>query len=453
MKSKITLTIGWLSCFSAMALSQVKNDTPDTYQFTFNEAITFGSQNSYNIKSADYDIKKAEKRIWETISEGLPQIEGSVNYQDNIKQPVTQLPSDILGGEPGTFTEVIFGTKQNLSTGIRLEQLIFNGNYWVAIQSSKVYKEITQLTKNKALIEVKAVVARAYINVIIAERNAAIIDKNIQIAQKNLQESSEMYKAGFLELQGIEQLQLSVAQLENAHKQALGFIEIAKNNLKFALGISIRDKVVLKSTMEDLLTQNLIPSLTQETFEINNNIDYQISQNTIKSNKLLIKLNKSNALPMLKASLNYTYLKNSENFPLWESDFNWNPSLVLGVNLNIPIFSSFKRRSQRQQAEIDLEKAQTEKQKTEEEIKLAAKNQKILYDDAVKNYYTTKDNMELAEKIYKKENTKYFEGVSTSNDLRQSESQFYSSQSDYINAVSNLLNAKVNLDKALNKYN
>ncbi len=453
MKSKITATIALFGCFSTIIFSQVGNNKLATHQFTFNEAIDFGSQNSYDIKSVDYDIKKAEKRIWESISEGLPQVEGSVNYQDNIKQAVMQLPSEIFGGDPGTFTEATFGTKQSLSTGIKLEQLIFSGNYWVAIQSSKVYKEITQLNKKKTLIEVKVAIAHAYINVIVAEQNAAIIDKNIRIAQKNLQESSQMYNAGFLELQAIEQLQLSVAELKNAYKQALGFIEIAKNNLKFVMGISFRDKIVLKSAMKELLTQNLIPSLTQKTFDVDNNIDYQISQNNIRSNELLVKLNKSNALPILKANLDYTYLKNSERFPLWEYDFNWNPSLVLGINLNIPIFSSFKRRSQRQQAEIDLEKAQIAKQKTEEEAKLKAKTQKTLYNNAVENYYTAKDNLDLAEKIYKKETTKYFEGVSTSNDLRQSESQFYSSQSNYISAISSLLDAKVELDKALNKYN
>ncbi len=423
------------------------------HHFTFEEAIQYGVQNNYDVQNANYDIEIADKKVWETISDGLPQIDGAVQYQNNLKQPITLLPAEVVGGEPGTFIETVFGVKQTMTAGIGWNQLIFNGNYLVGIQSSKVYKQITELAKNKTEIEVKTIIAQAYNTVIIAKENVKILEKNIEIAKKNLHESSESYKAGFIELQSVEQLELSLAQLKNAYERSKRLVKISKDNLKFIMGIPVTEEIVLKDTIDDLITKNLVDSIIKEEFNIANNIDYLISQNTIQSNELLVKFNKSNALPSLVGSLNYSYTKGSEDFPLWDDDFNWNPSLVLGINLNVPVFSSFKRKSQRQQAEIELEKAHLSNTKLEEELELAVRTQRTSYENSVETYYTSKDNMELAERIYKKETVKYFEGISTSNDLRVAENQYYNTQSDYVTSVSDLVNAKIALDKALNKYN
>ncbi len=428
-------------------------DSVQTHHFTFEKAIQYGVKNNYDIKNADYDIEAADKRIWETIAEGLPQVDGTVQYQNNLKQPITLLPGEVVGGESGTFIETTFGIKQTMTAGIGWNQLIFSGNYLVGIQSSKVYKQITELAKHKTEIEIKTAIAQAYSTVIIAEENVKIIEKNIEIAKKNLHESSETYKAGFIELQSVEQLELSLAQLKNAYKRSKRLIKISKDNLKFVMGIPVVEEIVLEDNVNQLITDNLIDSLLKEDFNVENNIDYLISQNTIESNKLLVKLNKSNALPTLTGNLSYSYTKGSENFPLWDDDFNWNPSLVLGINLNVPIFSSFKRRSQRQQAEIELEKAHVSNTQLEEGLLLAVRTQRTAYENAVETYYISKDNMDLAGRIYKKETIKYFEGISTSNDLRVSEAQLYDTQSDYITAVSDLIEAKIALDKVLNKYN
>ncbi|MFV0237307.1 MAG: TolC family protein [Flavobacteriales bacterium] len=428
-------------------------DSIDNYHFTFEEAINYGIENNYDIQNANYDIESAEKKVWETISEGLPQIDGIAQYQNNLKQPVTILPGEAVGGDPGTFIETVFGVKQNMTVGIGWNQLIFSGNYLVGIESSKVYKQIAELAKNKTEINVKVAIAQAYSTVIIAKENVKILKRNIEVAKKNLHESSETYKVGLIELQAVEQLELSLAQLKNAYKHSKRLVEVSKDNLKFVMGIPVAEDIILEDTIENMITDNLVDSLIGESFKVENNIDYLISQNTIKSNELLIKLNKSNALPTLTGNLNYTYMKGSEKFPLWDANFNWNPSLVLGINLSVPIFSSFKRKSQRQQAEFELEKAYISNTKLEEELELTVRTQRNSYENAVEIYYTSKDNMELAERIYKKETIKYFEGISTSNDLIVSENQYYNTQRDYITSVSDLTQAKIALDKALNKYN
>ncbi|MFV0531069.1 MAG: TolC family protein [Flavobacteriales bacterium] len=452
-KKFVFLIICFLQGIYSQGLAQEDNSVSWVYRFTFEEAIAYGAENNYDIKKADYDFKVAEKKVWEAISKGLPQIDGMAQYQNNLKQPITLLPGEIVGGSPGTFIKTTFGTKQTMTAGVGWNQLIFNGNYLVAIQVSKVSKRIEELTKNKTEIEVKTAVAQAYSSVIIAEENVKILEKNIEVAEKNLHESSESYKAGFIELQSVEQLELSLAQLKNAYERSKRLINISKDNLKFVMGIPVTDNITLEDTIDDMITKNLTTSLVEEKFDIENNVDYLISQKAIRSKKLLLRLNKSNALPSLRGSLNYSYTKGSKEFPLSDDEFSWYPSLVLGVNLNVPIFSSFKRNSQRQQAKIELEKAYVTNTQLEEQLELEVRTQRTSYENSVETYYVSKDNMKLAEKIYKKERIKYFGGISTSNDLRVSENQYYNTQSDYVTSVLNLINAKIALDKALNKYN
>lgn len=92
-----------------MIFSQnVENDSIQSHHFTFEEAINYGAKNNYDIQNADYDIDAAEKRVWETISEGLPQIDGTVQYQNNLKQLVSIIPGEAVGGEPGTICRNCF---------------------------------------------------------------------------------------------------------------------------------------------------------------------------------------------------------------------------------------------------------------------------------------------------------------------------------------------------------
>ena len=83
-----------------------------TYEFTLEEAITFALDSSYSAINSRRDVAKAIKQKWETTASGLPQLSANLNYQNNIKQPVNLIPAEFVGGEPGTFTPVVFGTQQ-----------------------------------------------------------------------------------------------------------------------------------------------------------------------------------------------------------------------------------------------------------------------------------------------------------------------------------------------------
>ena len=115
-----------------------------TYSFSLEEAISYALQNNYKAINASRDIEAAKQKKWETTATGLPQINGNVNYQNNIVLQKSVVPAEFFGGNPGEFAEVEFGTKHNMTASASLTQLIFDGSYIVALQASKTYLKYYQ---------------------------------------------------------------------------------------------------------------------------------------------------------------------------------------------------------------------------------------------------------------------------------------------------------------------
>ena len=57
-----------------------------TYNFSLEDAINYALKNSSAAINADRDVKIAKKKKWETTADGLPQIDGSINYMNNINR-------------------------------------------------------------------------------------------------------------------------------------------------------------------------------------------------------------------------------------------------------------------------------------------------------------------------------------------------------------------------------
>ena len=87
----------------------------EVYTFSLDEAVEYALQNNYTVRTAGLDINSAEKQKWEATAFGLPQLDANIDYNQWLKQQVTFLPSEIVGGPPGEFTPVIFGTQQNMT--------------------------------------------------------------------------------------------------------------------------------------------------------------------------------------------------------------------------------------------------------------------------------------------------------------------------------------------------
>jgi outer membrane protein len=432
---------------STVAFSQ---DAPKTYSFSLEEAVNYALDSSYTAINARRDVAKALKQKWETTADGLPQINGSVDYQNQLKQPVTFIPAEFSGGQPGTFTPVTFGAKQSANLTATLSQVIFDGSYLVALKASTAFLEFSENANEKTRLEVRKGVINAYGGVLLTEESVSIVEKNIEAITDNLSETQALYEEGFAEEEDAEQLQITKLQLENQLSNSKRQADIAKQMFNLALGIPVKAPVVFKDGLEQLTLENVSIEITEKELAVEENVDYKIADNLTKQRELELKLEKSKALPSINGFVNYGTQTQDDDFVFFDNDTRWFQSSIFGVSINVPIFSSLKRSARTQRAAIALDQAQTDLEQTVQQIQLDTETARSDYQFAIESYQTAQKNIQLAERIENKNQVKFREGISTSFDLRQAQTQLYNAQQELLQSMVNVITTKAELETVLN---
>lgn len=436
MKNKITFL------FFLFTVSLFSQDNAQS--FSLQEAIDFALANNRSVLNAERDVEAAKQQKWETIASGLPQLSGNIDYQNNIKQ---QFPGIDFDGDGN----VDFGAKQSMTVGAVLNQKIFDGSYIVGLQSAKVFLEISKNAKQKTELQIREAVVNAYGNVLLAEESLAIINSNIAILQKNVDETTKIFENGLEEEESVEQLKITLSgvksQLNNTKRLKL----IAYQMLNITLGTDVNTPLNLTDDLESLTAVNMDLELLSAPEAVTDNIDYKIAANDKVSKELLVDLERSKALPTLNAFLNGAYIGNNEKFQFTTRNQTWVGTAAFGATLSIPIFSSGMRSASTQRARINLEKAESNLIETEQQLRLEIASAKSDYELAIEEYSNKKENLNLAERIEAKNQTKFFEGVGSSFELRQAQTQLYAAQQEFLQAMLNVVNNKAELETVLNK--
>ncbi|MFS4492987.1 TolC family protein [Maribacter sp. 2308TA10-17] len=457
----LTLSIG---------LSQ--EEVTNTNSFTLQEAIDFALKNNYSAINADRDLIDARKQKWETIATGLPQITGAIGYQNQLKQPVSLLPAaafdntqstiDVVNdyfdatqtnfdiNTPDGFIPIVFGTQHSATATATLRQQIFDGSYIVGVQATKAFLSYSQNNKEKTSLEVRKAVTEAYGNVLLAEESVSIFEKNKANLEKNLFETTKIYENGLGDEESVEQLQITLSSVDNQLKNAVRLKDITLQMLNLVMGIAIDAPTQLEENLDDLAQNQIDFGLIESDFNLENNVDFKLAMNLNEQRYFEHKLAKSKALPTLNAFINYGTSGFGNEFDFFSSNQQWFDSSVLGFDLSIPIFSSGRRSASTARAKIALEKAKTQLSEAEEQIRLQLESSRSNYILAIEQYETAKSNLNLAERIETKNQIKYAEGLASSFELRQAQTQLYDAQQTYLQSMVEVINKKTELETILN---
>jgi len=441
MKSKLIL---WTWLFVAIATHAQKKH----YDFSLQEAISFALDSSYTSLNANKEVAKALKKKWETTAAGLPQInaQGTYQYFPNIPTSVFELNGQQIVAN--------FGTTYAASGALTLSQLIFDGSYLVGLEAASVFVDYTNTQKEKQDLKVVEGITNAYGGVLLIEESRKVLEENISLLRNNLSELKQLYQVGFTEEENIEQLQITLLQLENQLRSTERLLDISQQMLKLSLGISINDTLVLKDKLEQLTSDSLAINLQDQAFDITKNNDYKLSELLVDQRSLELKLEKAKALPSLAAYAQIgTTANGSESNIFHSTQQQWFFNSVIGANISVPIFSSFKRDARTQQAKISLEQAELMHKEHTDQLLLAYQDVKSKFNYAIDNLATMKQNLALAERIEQKNQIKFKEGIASSFELRQAQMQLYTIQQQYLEAQLEVIKNKASLQSLLNVSN
>lgn len=444
----------------------------ETMKLSLQDAMKMALQNNTNILNSDLDLKIAQKKVWETIATGLPQIDAKGTYQHIFKVPTlsfggtttlsnTEVPwSDVtqsgtmstvtldsgekiyLNSEAGTPIEL--GVKNNTTFDITLSQLIFSGSFIVGIQATKVYYGLTKQNAEKTKLDVIETVINTYNMIQLAEESKKILSLNLENINKTLYEISEMNKQGFLEQTDVDQLELTANTIRNAINQVESNLDMAYRLLKIQTGLEDAVKIELSDEMEsgESLTKSSLQLIT-EPFNVDQNIDYQLIQTSEKAAKLELNLAKSSFLPTIAGFYNHTE-------KLKAPAFDFTPKDLVGINLSLPIFSSGQRLSVVAQRKMALEKANNTLQLVSSSLTMQASQYQNDVKLKLEKYQNQKKSKELSDVIYQRTLEKYKQGMASSMDLMTSQNQYLTNLTNYYQSIYDLQGAKSKLEKLYN---
>ncbi len=417
------------------------NAQKDTLVVTFNEALKYATENAYMSKSAGYDIEAAKKQVWEYMSLGFPQINASGGLNDNLsiqENYITMGDSVII---------MKFGSQYSWNIGGTVNQLIFDGSYFLGVKASKIFVEMSRQKKEKTEIDVRENVAKAYLVALVAKKNLKAFNDNLKVNEQTLKETEALFRNGFREELDVDQVRLMVNNSKNMVLEAKRQMLVAMAVLKFAMGVKIEDPLKLNDDLDNLIVPVLSEKVDMNAFNVDNLIDYTISETQEEIQRIKVKNEQAQYYPKLNAFYSYTHYQFGDRL----NDMNQSAGQVLGLTLSMPIFTTGRRNATINKERMNLLKTQTQKEMTRENLKrefLVASTNLL---NAREKYQNDKFGEDVAKRIYDKTRTKFKNGLATSTELSQNEGQYIQSQISFIQATLNVLDSFIQYRKALGR--
>jgi outer membrane protein len=417
----------------------------DALKLSLDEAQNYALNHNKMVINARADIEASKAALWETISAALPQVNASGSFTDNLKLMTTLLPGEFFG-MPGEKIPVTFGSQFNSSASIEASMLIFNAPLYIGIETTKLAQKLSQQNLEKSELDTKESVSSAYFLILVSEKSLELLDANIANLKETLASTRSMYSAGMAEQTDVDQMVSNVTMIENNRSSLERTIELNYNLLRFQLGVDANTEIILTETLEGLTEEINVDALLSQEFDHTQNIDYKLVEGQELMSSLAYKSEKASVLPTLAGFYNYGTNGMGDEI----SDLRWFQNSMAGLSLSIPIIASGQRYAKIQKARINLEKARTTKDMVADQLLLQEKQLRYNLVNANLQYLSQKENVEVSERVYESTKNKYKQGMASSLDLTQANSQYLQAENNYVSALMNLLQTKVALDKLLN---
>ncbi|AEV31472.1 outer membrane protein [Owenweeksia hongkongensis DSM 17368] len=418
----------------------VKGQTDNS--FTLKQSLDYALKNSIDIQKSILDKKQADHLVSEVRGTGLPQVNANGQFQNFPNLPTQLLPGEIVG-QPGTQIPVQFGTKFNATGTIEASQLLYNQQFFTGLQAANASEQLYELLKIQTEEDVIYQVSTAYYQVLEIQASINALQANVdrlnevEKIMKVQQENDLITKTDYnrLKVNRIN-IETNLQTLKTAEEQS-------KNYLKLLMGMSMEQNISLIKG-EDIEEINL--STLQYEKEIP--IEIQLLDKQYELNVLNKKSLQAGNYPSLAAFGQQSWNAQRNEFNFFDDSQSWFQQTVIGVQLNVPLFSGLQRHHQVQQAKIDIEKTQLDLLYAERGKSMEYQNAREQLLNSMKSVEAQRENKDLAQEVYDQTQELYAEQVGSLTDLLDAETSWRESQINYIREILKFKKAELDLLRA-----
>jgi len=461
-----------LTAVVVFILSVKQTSAQEVHTLSAGQATEMAFNRLLSLENLRLDKKIQEATNKEITGQALPQIKGTASLMHYFNIPVTFIPDfispavyDVLvnegvkdqngnpivkpGGEPQLFPAA-FGVPWQASVGFSIEQLIFQPDVFVGLKARDASIQLTEYNIKVMEDSVKANVLRSYYSVVIAEKQKKILEQSVSRLEKLLSDQTEMFKNGFAEKLDIERTQVTLNNLKTSFSQITNLVQLGYAALKFATGLHQTDSIVLTDDLNsEMLKEGILEMAENFRYEDRNEIGLL---NTMEElNSLDLQRYKLGKIPTIAAFWNFSENAQRQKFNFFSSKEDWYKTSVVGLNISVPLFSGFSQNRRIEKARLNLEKTRN----NITDLKRAIDLQQVSAINSLKNALSAVEaqerNMELAEKVYNTTKLKFEQGLGSSFEILQAQTEYETAQSNYFQALYDAMIARVNYIRALGK--
>lgn len=433
----LTLTL----IFGVSAMAQQENAV-----MSLQQAIDYALKNNPSLKNAEIDVEIARKKVIETASIGLPQINGQIDYNGQPKIPTSVVPNFI--DPTGPPLEFQMGISHTGTAKVTANWLLADGTYFLGLKAASQYVELASRIRANTELDTRINVSKAYYMALVADQTMMAFDSNIVSMEKALNDTRALYENGFSEKIDVSRLELQLGNLKIRRDQFKNQRDYAYRILKFQMGMDVNAPLQLSDNLTALMTgTNQADTSTNVTYE--NRPDYLVLTQNQVLNDLNVRRYQMGYFPSLSA-----FGSHQQNTYATEGNFGdfgnkFYGGTMWGVSLRVPIFSGFQRHSQVQQARLETIKTRNDLKNMERAIDNEVFNSRNVYITAISTVENQLKNYQLSQEIQAIAQAKYDEGVGTSLEVTTANSDMLQAEANYLNAVYDMLVAELDYKKAL----
>ena len=369
-------------------------------KLSLSECIDLAIENNENLKNSILEEKISKALSNEYLSIGFPQInfDGGIKYNHEVPKSLLDISRFMPGVPEGTEQEVQFGQAYDGRVDLFVNQMIFNGSYFVGLSAAKELVKLSEKMTERNVIDIYESVSKAYYTTLNTKSRVDLVDSNIDRLDALLKQTKSLYENGFVEKLDLDRIQVSFNNLKSEKIKADRLYDLSLAVLKFQIGISVDKKIELIEEFNEELVTAFTFDLNE--FDYSKRIEYSILQTDKNLKFYELKNNRSQYLPQVYANYNYGYNTSASQSNIFFESDRWKKFGTFGLQVIVPIFDGFLKRSRINQSKFKIEQVENQMLFLERSINLQINQSLAAYQNSKESLKIASENLVLAQDVY-----------------------------------------------------
>ncbi len=416
-------------------------------------AMDYAVKNNAAAKNSRLDVLIQDAQNKQTTAIALPQVNGKGDFSQFFNIQKAFLPGSFIpGGDPTEYVPVAFTPRYSTTASATASQILFDGSVMVALQARNAVMELARTNSSLTEEQIRYNVQRAYYALVIAKRQLGILNSSLAFARDILKDITVLRDNGYAEKIDVDRTNVQVNNLATDSLRISSILEVSEQALKYQMGMNINAPIVLIDTsVEQNISKTL--ALSDENIDYTRRTEYQLLQLQQELNGYNLKRYRLAGLPSLglAGSLGYNYGSNylSDMFKFREKYqfFSFG-----ALQLNVPIFSGFKRKNQVTEAKINIDKTQNNIENLKLTIDFQTQQARTTLKNSLLQLESQERNLKLANSVTDLARKKYKAGVGSNMEVSQAQTELLNAQNNYFNSLMDVMNSQSDLQRALGNF-